>query len=202
MKRKLVIATRNEKKFKEIKRLFRGSGISILSLKKFPRVPEVIEDGETFNDNAIKKALVVSNRIDRLVLADDSGLEVDVLDRKPGVHSSRYAGPKKDDSLNIKKLLRALKSKPLHKRVARFRCVIALADKGRVVKLIEGVCEGRIGLEREGSSGFGYDPVFIPKGYKESFSQLGPDIKDRLSHRAKALRKARKAIQGYFAKAL
>ncbi len=202
MKRELVIATRNERKFRELKRLFRGSGIRIISLKKFPGVPEVVEDGMTFSANAAKKAVTVSGYTDKLVLADDSGLEVDALGGRPGIHSSRYAGAKKDDRLNIAKLLRALRDKPCSKRGARFRCVVAVADRGSIVKLTEGVCGGNIGLSVKGTSGFGYDPVFIPRGRKKTFAQLGPAVKDRLSHRAKALRKAKRIIEVYFAKAL
>lgn len=196
MNKELVIATRNKKKFKEIERLFKDSNIKILSLDSFPDVPEVVEDKDTFQGNAIKKALVVSSHIKRLVLADDSGLEVDSLDGEPGVYSSRYAGPSKSDKENNAKLLRKLADKSPDKRRARFRCVIAIADKGKLIKTVEGTCEGIIGDKEEGVSGFGYDPLFIPEGYKESFAILGPEVKDKLSHRGEALKKAREFIQG------
>lgn len=202
MKRELVISTRNEKKFKEIKRLFRHSKIKILSLKRFPGLPKVVEDKKTFNGNAVKKALIISSRVSRLVLADDSGLEVFYLHGRPGVHSSRYAGPQKDDRLNNLKLLKALKNRPPSERKARFQCVMAIADRGRLIRAVEGVCEGAIGVRMEGGSGFGYDPIFIPKGYKRSFAALGSKTKDRLSHRAKALRKAKRVIEGYLSGAL
>ena len=200
MMRKLVISTRNEKKFKEIKRLFKGSKIRILSLNEFTDIPKVVEDGKTFNDNAAKKALVISGRTDKLVLADDSGLEVDLLGGKPGVHSSRYSGPQKSDKLNCLKLLKVLKGKPLSKRTACFRCAVAIADKGKLLKVVEASCGGRIGFEIEGKTGFGYDPLFIPKGYKKNFAQLGPKVKDRLSHRGKALKKAKRFIEVYLSK--
>lgn len=200
MKKEIVIATRNKKKFNEIKRLFRGSGISILSLDRFPEIPEVIEDGKTFNDNAAKKALVISRFTDKLVVADDSGLEVDALKGKPGVHSARYAGPKKRNRDNMEKLLRALSGKNASKRAAQFRCVIAVASKRRLIKLVEGSCVGRIGLKIEGDTGFGYDPVFIPRGYKKSFADLGSRLKDKVSHRGKAFRRVKKFIEGYFSK--
>ena len=201
MKREIVIATRNAKKFKEIKRLFRGSGLKVLSLNKFSNIPDVVEDGKRFEDNAVKKALTVSSHTERLVLADDSGLEVHSLGGEPGVFSARYAGPKKDDRRNNLKLLRVLKNKSLKKRKARFRCAAAIADKGRLIKAVEGISKGRIGIRMEGKTGFGYDPVFIPNGYKKTFAALGPRIKDRLSHRAKAVRKAKRFIEGYLSKA-
>lgn len=200
--KELIIATRNEKKFKEIKRLFSGSKIRILSLKRFSGIPEVVEDGRTFKDNAAKKAVVVSRHINRLVLSDDSGLEVDALNGRPGVHSSRYAGPSKDDRLNISKLLKALKDVPNSRRKARFKCAIAMAERGRLIRLVMATCEGTIACATDGNTGFGYDPVFIPKGYKRSFARLGHKTKDRLSHRSKALKKARKAIEVYFAEGL
>lgn len=202
MKRELLLATRNKKKFREIKRLFKGSKIRILSLDKFPAIPEVAEDKDTFAANAIKKAVEVSACTEKLVLADDSGLEVASLDGEPGVRSSRYAGPKKDDRLNNLKLLRRLKNKPAHKRKARFTCAVALALKKRLVKVIKGTCAGRIGFEMDGGCGFGYDPVFIPDGCRDTFARLGPKVKDRLSHRAKALRRAKDFIEGYLSKAL
>ncbi|MBL7068346.1 MAG: RdgB/HAM1 family non-canonical purine NTP pyrophosphatase [Candidatus Omnitrophica bacterium] len=197
MKRELVISTRNKKKFREIKRLFKGSNIKISSLNRFPGIPRVIEDKKTFNGNAVKKALLVSRRTKRLVLADDSGLEVYSLHGRPGVFSSRYAGPGKSDRLNCLKLLRALRNKPPGKRKARFRCAVAIADEGGLIKVIEKSCSGKIGYDMEGGSGFGYDPLFIPRGYKKSFAQLGSKVKDKLSHRGKALRRAKGFIEKY-----
>ncbi len=201
MKRhRLLIATRNRKKFKEIKRLFKGFRIKILSLDNFINIPEVIEDKKTFHGNAMKKALVVSRRVDCLVLADDSGLEVNSLGNAPGVHSARYAGRQKNDKKNCLKLLKALKDKPRSRRKAHFTCVVAMAKQGEAIKIVKGVCNGMIGLKMEGKTGFGYDPLFIPLGYKKSFALLGSKIKDRLSHRRKALNKARRFIEGYLPK--
>jgi len=194
MRKELVISTRNEKKFKEIERLFEDLKIKILFLRDFSDMPDVVEDGETFEDNAVKKALTISRLVDKPVLADDSGLEVKTLDNKPGVYSSRYAGPEKDDRKNCVKLLKALKGKDKDERQARFRCVIAIAEKGKVLNTIEGVCKGHIGTKAEGETGFGYDPLFIPEGYDKTFAQLGPEAKDRLSHRGKALKEAKKFI--------
>ena len=195
--KEIVIATRNPKKLKEIKRLFKKTGIKTLSLINFPKTPEVIEDKKTFRGNAAKKAVLTSRYTKILPLADDSGLEVKALGNKPGVKSSRYAGPKKRDIDNNLKLLKALKGKPASKRKAQFQCVIAIAYRGKLIKIANGICKGKIAFRMEGRTGFGYDPVFIPTGCKKSFSQLGSKIKDRLSHRSKALRKAKTFIQGY-----
>ena len=202
MKREVVVATRNKKKYEEIKRLFGASGIGTVSLEGFRDMPDVIEDGDTFAKNAAKKALAASSRTDRLVVADDSGLEVDALGGKPGVHSARYAGPGQDDRLNIARLLKALQGKAASQRTARFRCIVAIAGSGRLMETVEGICEGRIATLAEGDGGFGYDPVFIPDGYDKSFSMLGPEVKDSLSHRGEAFRKAVEFIEGYFSKAL
>jgi len=191
--KEIVIATRNEKKLKEIKRLFRNSDIKAIPVNNFSNVPEVIENGTTFQQNAVKKAYQTSKFLKRLVLADDSGLQVFALNSKPGVHSSRYAGPEKRDLDNNIKLLKALKNKS--KRSAQFKCVIAIADSGRLIKVIEGVCKGSIGFKIQGKTGFGYDPVFIPHKHKKTFSELGPEIKDKLSHRSQALKKAKTFIQ-------
>ena len=195
--KEIVIATRNAKKLKEIKRLFKNTAIKTLSLDDFPTVPKIVEDGKDFKANAIKKAKVTSRFTKKLTLADDSGLEVNALKGKPGVKSSRYAGPRKSDKENIIKLLKALKNKSTRERKAQFRCVVAIAHSNKVLKITDGICKGKIGFEVKGGSGFGYDPVFIPYGYKKTFSELGPKIKDNLSHRAKALRKAGKFIREY-----
>lgn len=193
--KEIVIATRNRKKLKEIKRLFKNPRVKTLSLNNFPKAPEVVEDRKNFRGNAVKKAEDISRFTGKLALADDSGLEVAALGGKPGVRSARYAGPKQIDRDNNLKLLKALKNKS--GRSAQFRCVVAIADSGKLVKVVEGACKGRIGFEIKGESGFGYDPVFIPAGYKKSFGELGSKIKDRLSHRAKALKIAAAFIQEY-----
>lgn len=197
MIKSLVISTRNQKKFKEIKRLFKGDDIEVLSMEDLTGIPPVVEDKKTFEGNAVKKALAVSRRTNALVLADDSGLEVYSLDGAPGVLSARYAGAQKSDRLNCLKLLDALKGKPVPERKARFRCAVAIARGGKLIETVEGSCEGIISPGMEGSTGFGYDPLFIPKGRKKTFAQLGPEVKDALSHRAKALRKAKRVIGRY-----
>lgn len=200
--KEILVATRNKKKLKEIKRLFKNIRIKVISLANFPDLPKVVENKKTFKGNALKKAIEISRLINKITLADDSGLEVLALNMRPGVYSARYAGPKKNDKLNCKKLLRELKNKPIKKRKARFKCVIAIT-KGRItLKIVHGICKGRIGFEIKGKTGFGYDPVFIPSGYKRTFAELGPKIKDKLSHRGKALGKAKRFIEAHLLRAL
>jgi len=193
----LVIATRNEKKRREIVELLEGLDVKVRSLSDFPEAPEVIEEGKSFNENAATKAIEIAKFTGMMALADDSGLEVDVLCGEPGVHSARFAGEDQHDEANIQKLLKLMDGVPEEKRKARFRCCVAIAKPEGLVKVVEATCEGIIGLQPEGSYGFGYDPVFIIPDYNQTFAQLGPEIKNRISHRAKALKKARKIISGY-----
>jgi XTP/dITP diphosphohydrolase len=192
--KEVVIATRNRKKLIELKRLLRGSKIRVLTLNNFKNLPDVKEDGETFRANAKKKALEISRRINKLVMADDSGLEVYALGNKPGVNSARYAGPSQDDNKNIAKLLKDMKHLSGRKRQGHFICVICISKGRKVIGIVEGIVRGRITQEPKGKSGFGYDPVFMPEGYNKTFAKLGPKIKDRISHRHKALKKAKKII--------
>ena len=166
----------------------------VLTLEDFPYLPEVIEDGETFADNAVKKAVAVAEATGELSLADDSGLEVDFLGGKPGVYSARFAGEPCDDHENNKKLLELLQGVPDEDRTARFRCVIAVAHPRGEVRLAEGVCEGKIAFYPRGEGGFGYDPLFIPTGYDKTFAEISPEEKNSISHRGKALQKARSIL--------
>jgi XTP/dITP diphosphohydrolase len=195
--REIVIATRNSKKLVELKKYLRGVKASVISLKELKAPPRVIENGRTFRDNAVKKALAVSGFTGGLVLADDSGLAVDALKGRPGVRSSRFAGPGKSDRQNNEKLLRLLKKMPFRKRKARFICAVAIADKGRVLKVIEEYCEGLIAYSARGHHGFGYDPLFLIPEYDRTFGELGAKVKDRMSHRSKALQKARRFLRKY-----
>ena len=195
----IVIATGNAKKKEELESLLKAEGVRLLSLDDFKGIPKTTEDGRTFNANAVKKALTVSKFTDKLVLADDSGLAVKALGGRPGVYSARFSGRGATDVKNIKKLLRMMKGLPAPKRAAAFRCSIAIARKGVVLAVIGGECKGVIGFTPRGIRGFGYDPVFIPRSYKRTFAELAPGTKNRISHRAKALKKARKFIAGYFA---
>jgi XTP/dITP diphosphohydrolase len=181
----IVLATRNKKKIEEIKRIISGLDVSIFTLDDFPECPDVIEDGATFQENAIKKAATVAGFTRKPALADDSGLEVYALGGAPGILSARYAGEGSDDGKNVKKLLNEMCS--LEMREARFVCFLALALPDGSATLFEGYTEGRIGTETRGASGFGYDPVFYPRGYDRTFAEMGSEIKDSLSHRGKAL---------------
>ena len=215
----LLIATRNAHKVGEIQAIL-GAEFRCLTLKDFPAAPPVVEDAETFAGNATKKAVELAQwltrtphsalRTPQFVLADDSGLEVDVLDGAPGVHSARFAALDKTenshDADNSAKLLRLLKDVPLEKRTGRFRCVIALVPlhpPSSILhpRLFDGACEGRILFSGSGQGGFGYDPLFVPDGFKQSFAELGEDVKNQLSHRAKALAKLKEFFNNQDAKA-
>lgn len=191
---RLVLATRNEGKVQEIAVLFEPQGIEVVSLKAFPEIPEIPEDGDTFTENALAKARAVMVHTGQLVMADDSGLEVDALGGAPGVHSARFAGEPRDDRRNNEKLLRLLAGVPWEKRRARFRCVIALVAPGGAERIAEGICEGYITLEPRGTAGFGYDPLFYVPEYDRTFAELDLDTKNRISHRGRALNAAREAI--------
>ena len=193
----LVIATRNEKKLRELRRYLKTIRAEVMSLNEIGRAPRIREDKHTFKGNALKKALIISRFTGGLVLADDSGLEVKVLNGMPGVKSARFAGPKKKDHDNTIKVLNMLKGVPSGKRSARFVCAIAIADKGKIVKVIEGSCRGRISDSIRGRHGFGYDPIFLIPKYKKTFGELGLKVKDRISHRSKALKKAREFLRKY-----
>jgi len=198
--RELVIATKNQKKLYELKRYLKDVRAKILSLKDFKAVPKIIEDQHTFKKNAMKKALTISRFTKGLVLADDSGLVVKALNGRPGVRSSRFAGPRKSDKVNNLKLLNLLKRIPLKRRQAKFVCAVAIADNGRIVKVIEENCKGFIAFSTKGPYGFGYDPLFLIPKYKKTFGELSLKVKDKMSHRAKALKKARGFLKKYLAR--
>jgi len=187
----IVLATRNKKKIEEIRRITVDLTITIRSLDSFPNCPETVEDKDTFEGNAVKKAFEVCRCTGKPALADDSGLEVDALGGAPGVYSARYAGGTGggNDVGNYEKLLSELMNVPDSKRGARFVCCMALVFPDGTVKTFFGYAEGRIGREPKGTTGFGYDPVFIPDGHKRTFAEMTGDEKDRLSHRGKALEK-------------
>jgi XTP/dITP diphosphohydrolase len=215
----LLIATRNAHKVAEIKSIL-GANFRCLTLDDFPAAPKVVEDADTFAGNATKKAVELAKWLavnpkseiqnPKFILADDSGLEVDVLNGAPGVHSARFAALDKHENSpdldNNAKLLRLLKDVPPEKCTARFRCVIALVPvletntKSRSpvcyadelespAQLFDGACEGKIISSAAGRGGFGYDPLFVPDGFTQTFAELGDDVKNRISHRSKALAK-------------
>lgn len=190
----IVIASRNKKKIEELKRILQGLPIEILSIDDFPNLEEVIEDGNSFEENALKKARYVHQTTGLPALADDSGLEVESLGGKPGIFSARYAGDNATDQDNVNKLLIEMKELPEDKRKARFVCCIAFVSSKGEEKVFWGYAKGKITREPRGKLGFGYDPVFIPEGYKLTFAELPPEEKDRLSHRRKALDKLKKYL--------
>ncbi|MDQ3621581.1 MAG: RdgB/HAM1 family non-canonical purine NTP pyrophosphatase [Verrucomicrobiota bacterium] len=190
MPRRLLIATKNSHKTAEIRALLGERwAVSDLNAQPDARAPE--ETGETFAENAIIKAIAASRCFDQLVLSDDSGLEVDALRGAPGVRSARYGGEAATDAGNRAKLLQELKSAGARgkARSARFRCVMALAENGVVLGTFDGAVDGVIVPREKGTGGFGYDPLFVPEGYCQTFGQLPAEVKNRVSHRARALEK-------------
>jgi XTP/dITP diphosphohydrolase len=180
----LLLATRNAHKTREIIELLDGR-FEIVDLNSQPQITPPEETGHTFAENAVLKAIGVSQIYAHLVLADDSGLEVDALGGGPGVYSARYAGEKATDEQNVTKLLRELES--VSDRSARFRCVLALARGGKLLGRFEGVAEGAIVGSPRGSARFGYDPIFAPNGFEQTFAELPSEMKNQMSHRAKAI---------------
>jgi len=196
--KELVIATKNKKKLKEIKEILKGLNLKISSLFDYPSVPRILETGKTFKENAVKKAVKIAHFTGKLTLGEDSGLCVRALGGEPGIHSSRFSGKNKSDRKNNLKLLKLLADLPVSKRKAHYVCAVALADKGGLIKVVEGTCKGLIGFEQKGKFGFGYDPLFIVPEHKKTFGQLGGRIKHKISHRFRALSLAQKAIVDYF----
>jgi XTP/dITP diphosphohydrolase len=192
----LLVATHNEGKTRELVELLAGLPLRLRSLSEMPWIEEAEETGETFEENAVLKARHYGSRSGLWSLADDSGLVVDALGGAPGVYSARYGGRGISYAERMALLLEALGATGDAERRARFVCVIALADpRTGGVETFEGVCEGRIAEAPSGAGGFGYDPLFIPEGYAQSFGELPPEVKQGLSHRARALSKARQFLR-------
>jgi XTP/dITP diphosphohydrolase len=185
---KLVISTRNPHKLEEISAILDWTSLELLTVGNFPDAPEVVEDGDTFLTNAVKKAVILAKATKNWALADDSGLEVDALGGAPGVYSARYAGEPANYEANNRKLLREMVNAA--DRRARFRCAIALSDPSGYARTVEGTCEGVIVPAPRGTSGFGYDPLFQPDGYDQTFAEMDQDLKNNISHRATALSRA------------
>ena len=173
-----------------------GADFALEDLRAHPEIGAVIEDGATFSENARRKAVAVSRQLPGLVLADDSGLEVDSLGGAPGVFSARYAGPEATDAANRRKLLEALRPIATPRRGARFRCTLALARDGRVLAICEGSVVGEIVRQARGSAGFGYDPLFQPNEFSETFAELPAATKNSISHRGRAVTKMKQFLRG------
>jgi XTP/dITP diphosphohydrolase len=181
----IVLATNNQNKVKEFQQMVKDFPVTVKCLKDFGPLPEVIEDGETFDDNAYKKALHYSKVLGLPALADDSGLVVNALDGAPGVYSARYSGEKATDWDNCEKLLKEMEGK--EDRSAFFQCVLSLATPGGPALTWEGRCNGTITTERQGESGFGYDPIFFYEELGKTFAQIPMEEKSKVSHRGKAM---------------
>ena len=187
---KLVVGTNNAGKIKELNELLADLPVELCGLNNFEKVSDVEETGATFADNASLKASAYARQTGFWSLSDDSGLEVEALKGAPGVYSARYAGEGAGDRERIDKLLKELAATGDQARRARFVCVMAVADeKGEIRYLAEGVCEGSIALAPNGTNGFGYDPVFVPDGFTETFGELSSTVKQKISHRARAIKK-------------
>jgi XTP/dITP diphosphohydrolase len=193
----LLMATHNAHKTREIQRML-GEKFAVRDLSEHPNISKPAENGKTFEENAILKAIAASRELSSLVIADDSGLEVDALDGAPRIYSARYAGQNATDKAKIDKLLGALarQSVSIDRRTARFRCVIAVAQNCKLLRTFEGIVEGTIVDIPRGSHGFGYDPVFQPNGFDQTFGEMAPQLKNKISHRAKAIEGLRQAVRG------
>ena len=192
----LLVATRNPGKIGEFAQMLTGLPVELRALSEFPDIPEAEESGATFVENAALKARFYSRQAGIWTLADDSGLVVDALDGAPGVFSARYAGPGASDAQRNERLLAELRETKSRDRRARFVCVIALAGPARdEADFFTGVCEGAIAEEPRGAGGFGYDPLFVPEGYAQTFGELSAEVKNRISHRARALQAAARFLR-------
>ena len=196
----ILIGTKNAGKIKELKSLLAELPVKLRDLNEFKHIIEPEETGATFMENAALKAVYYAQKTKLAALADDSGLEVEALNGAPGVYSARYAGEQASDAEKISKLLEEIKDSGSENRAARFVCAIVLTDEtGDIIFQTEGICQGKIALAANGQNGFGYDPVFIPDGFDQTFGELSGEIKSRLSHRAQAIEKIIGFLRGFAA---
>ncbi len=187
---RLVLATRNLGKIREVTAIYGHLEIAWVSLMDLPEIGDVAEEGATYAENAAAKARTVSSASGLTALADDSGLEIDALGGSPGVHSARFLGPAATDAERNIRILQLLQELPDPKRTARYVAAVALARPDGVVHVFEGICEGRIATRPRGAGGFGYDPIFVPRGETRTMAEVPAEVKNRISHRARALRAA------------
>ncbi|MDR0822742.1 MAG: XTP/dITP diphosphatase [Endomicrobium sp.] len=192
--REFVLATGNKHKIEEIRAILKDLPIKIIPLSDFPEFPHTIEDGQTLEENAVKKAKEAAVFFKKWAIADDTGLEVEALNGAPGVYSARYAGEPCSYDDNNKKLLKELSGLPKEKRKACFRCVIAIASPDGKIYTAEGKIDGIINPSQSGANGFGYDPIFFVEEYNKSFAELSPSIKNQISHRARALQNMKEKL--------
>lgn len=190
----IILATQNKHKVVEIAEIMKDVPIRLLTLADFPNIPDIEETGDTFAENALLKARAVFQKTNLITLSDDSGLEVDALNGAPGIYSARFAGETKSAAANNAKLLRELQNVPDAQRTAQFRCVVAIVTPD-FEKTVEGIVRGKIIRAPRGEGGFGYDPLFVPDGYSQTFAELGAEVKNRISHRAKAFTAAKEMLK-------
>lgn len=194
--KRIVFATGNEHKMEEIKMIMSDLGMEIISMKEAGAAPDIVEDGKSFEENAMIKAQAVAKCLpEDIVLADDSGLEIDYLNKEPGIYSARYMGEDTSYDIKNKELLRRLEGVPDEKRTARFVCAIAAVFPGGEKEVVRGTIEGRIGYEIKGANGFGYDPIFYVPEYGCTTAELSPEQKNEISHRGKGLRLMKKIME-------
>jgi XTP/dITP diphosphohydrolase len=191
---KIVFATGNEGKVKEVREMLDGMGVELFSLSDYAHVPDIVEDGISFLENALKKAKIISEFTGETVLADDSGLQVDALGGEPGIYSARYAGESATDEENNSTLLAKLKNIPQEKRTAFFCCVLVLYRREGSYDYFEGKWNGQIIDERRGNNGFGYDPIFFVPELKKTAAELPAEIKNKVSHRGQAFAQLKKTL--------
>jgi len=194
---KLVVATKNKGKIAEIKKVLQEMPFEVFSMGDIGIAAEVVEDGKTFQENSLKKAVEICNICRSVVIADDSGIEVDYLDGAPGIYSARFGGRDATDQDRNAKLLHMLENVPYEKRTARFVCAIAVAFPDGRSFVVKDTCEGFVDFQCKGENGFGYDPLFYVAEYRKTMAELSMDIKNKISHRAKALEKMAVAIKDY-----
>lgn len=198
MKRKIIFATSNEGKMKEVRSILEDLGMEVLSMKEAGIQVDVVEDGTTFEENAMIKATEIAKESGEIVLADDSGLEVDYLNKEPGIYSARYMGEDTSYKIKNQSLIDRLEGVEDEKRTARFVCAIAAAFPDGTVEVTRGTIEGRIGYEEKGTNGFGYDPIFYVPEYGCTTAELTLEQKNEASHRGKALRKMKEVIKAKY----
>jgi XTP/dITP diphosphohydrolase len=194
---KLIVATKNKGKISEIKKVLQGMPFEVLSMGDIGITTDVVEDGKTFEENSLKKADEICNICKAVVIADDSGIEVDYLDGAPGIYSARFGGPEATDGDRNEKLLHMLREVPFEKRTARFVCAIAVAFPDGRSFVVRDSCEGFVDFKCKGANGFGYDPLFYVQEYDKTMAELSMEIKNKISHRAKALKKMAVEIKNY-----
>ncbi|MCD7032853.1 XTP/dITP diphosphatase [Metabacillus sp. GX 13764] len=198
MPKELIVATKNPGKAKEFRDMLEPRGFQVSSLLDLDLMEEIEETGQSFEENAVLKAEAISHRFGKPVIADDSGLSIDALGGEPGIYSARFAGPERSDEKNLIKVLELMKDVEWDNRTARFRCALAIAAPGRETMTVEGSVEGYIAEKPEGTEGFGYDPIFYVKDKGASMAQLTKEEKNKISHRAMALKKLDELLDEFF----